>query len=552
MSRARVAERYEPLEVIGRGGEATVFKAVDTRHERLVALKVRIVPSAGASEELLKEARSLLSLPPHRGLAHARDDLFDDGRHVLVLDWVEGIDLARLLGGEGRPGLPVSSVLRWVAQAAEALTMLHQHGIVHGDIKPANLIVDRDGQVVLVDLGSSSAPMTAAPPRGGTTGFRAPEVAGGAPADRASDIFSLASTTFSLLTGSPPGGALPEWDGMSRRIAGSLEAALRAGLAIDPARRPATPGEFVERLRAGWDDRTPTGVGTVLLTDIVGSSTLWERSPERVPAILAEMQLVIDRSVEDLGGRRIGATVEGDATMSSFANAIDAVRAAVALQRELAERSLALRVRTGLSTGELIELDGEVLGPTVNRAARVREFARAGEILLSASTAAVVRAAPPPGVELRALGPHALRGLDTTDELVAVVADGVTAPPDPQRSPYPGLAPFERDDADLFFGREEVVARCVELLRGDQFVAIVGASGSGKTSVALAGLAPQFSDVVVVRPGDDPERALQDAVAPRQRVPGSSSTSWRSSSRCVPIRRSGRRSSITSSPTLAR
>ena len=78
--------------------------------------------------------------------------------------------------------------------------------------------------------------------------------------------------------------------------------------------------------------------------------------------------------------------------MSSFANAIDAVRAAVVLQRELAGRSLALRVRTGLSTGELIELDGEVLGPTVNRAARVREFARAGEILLSASTAAVVRA----------------------------------------------------------------------------------------------------------------------------------------------------------------
>ena len=252
----------------------------------------------------------------------------------------------------------------------------------------------------------------------------------------------------------------------------------------------------------------------MLLTDIVGSSALWERSPERVPALLAEMQLVIDRSVEDLGGRRIGATVEGDATMSSFANAIDAVRAAIALQRELAERSLALRVRTGLSTGELIELDGDVLGPTVNRAARVREFARAGEILLSASTAAVVRAAPPPGVEFRALGPHALRGLDTTDELVAVVADGVTAPPDPQRSPYPGLAPFRSDDADLFFGREEVVARCVELLRADQFVAIVGASGSGKTSVALAGLAPQFTDVVVVRPGEDPERALQNAVVP--------------------------------------
>ena len=104
MTDTRVADRYEPLEVIGRGGEATVLKAVDTRHERLVALKVRVVPPNGSSDDLLTEARALLSLPPHPGLAHARDDLFDDGRHVLVLDWVEGVNLARLLADEGRSG----------------------------------------------------------------------------------------------------------------------------------------------------------------------------------------------------------------------------------------------------------------------------------------------------------------------------------------------------------------------------------------------------------------------------------------------------------------
>jgi hypothetical protein len=57
------------------------------------------------------ETRALLSLPPHSGLAHARDDFFDGDRHVLVLDWVDGVNLARLLTDEGRPGLPVSSVL---------------------------------------------------------------------------------------------------------------------------------------------------------------------------------------------------------------------------------------------------------------------------------------------------------------------------------------------------------------------------------------------------------------------------------------------------------
>jgi serine/threonine-protein kinase len=152
MTDTRVAGRYETLEVVGRGGEATVLKAIDTRHERLVALKVRVVPNGGSPDDLLVEARALLTLPAHPGLAHARDDLFDGGRHVLVLDWVDGVNLARLLADEGRPGLPVSSVLRWIAQTAEALTVLHQHGVVHGDVKPANLILDRDGRIVLVDL----------------------------------------------------------------------------------------------------------------------------------------------------------------------------------------------------------------------------------------------------------------------------------------------------------------------------------------------------------------------------------------------------------------
>ena len=148
----RLAERYQPLEVVGQGGEATVVKAVDTRHERLVALKMRVV-TPGSGDELLAETRALLSLPPHSGLAHARDDFFDGDRHVLVLDWVDGVNLARLLTDEGRPGLPVSSVLHWVAQAADALTVLHHHGVTHGDVKPANLILDRDGRVVVVDLG---------------------------------------------------------------------------------------------------------------------------------------------------------------------------------------------------------------------------------------------------------------------------------------------------------------------------------------------------------------------------------------------------------------
>ncbi len=518
----RIADRYQAMEVIGRGGEATVLKAVDTRHQRIVALKVRTLPPEGANDELLNEARALLSLPPHPGLAHARDDLVTADRHILVLDWVEGIDLGRVLSEEGRPGLPVSTVLRWIAQVAEALTALHHYGIVHGDVKPANLVLNGAGQVVVVDLGSSSAPLSDLV-RGGTSGFRAPEVAAGVAPSRASDIFSLAATAFALLTGGAPTGGAPRWTGIAPRTSERLELALRSGLAIDPARRPSTPGELVERLRAGWGDRTPTGVVTVLLTDVVASTTLWQERPDQVPAILAEVQLIVDRCSEAHGGRRLGGTLEGDSTKSEFDRAADAVLAAVAMQRDLADRPAAARIRVGIATGEAVAIDGEVHGPTVNRAARVRELARRGEVLVSSSTAEVIRAAPPDGVGLLPLGSQTLRGFDDPDEVFAVVADGVAMPPDPSRSPYPGLASFTRDDADLFVGRETVAERCLAMFEVHRFVAVVGASGSGKTSLTVAGLAPRLdggrdNGAVVVRPGVDPNRVLDETCPPTDAV----------------------------------
>ena len=313
----------------------------------------------------------MLSLPGHEGLAHARDDFFDGDRHVLVLDWVDGIDLAQVLGSRGSPGLPASSVVRWLAQAAEAITVLHAHDVVHGDIKPANLVLDGRGRVVVVDLGSSSVPGHVG--RGGTPGFRAPELSDGAVPTRANDVYGLAATAFALLTGAAPAGVLPSWHDIAPGQAAVLEAALRAGLTVDPARRPATPGEFVERLRAGWGDRVPTGVTTVLLTDVVGSTELWSRIPARMPSVLAGLQLAVDAAVEAHGGTRLGATIEGDSTVSAFASALDAVAAAVALQRSLAappESDELPPLRIGVATGEVVAVSGDIVGATVSRAAR--------------------------------------------------------------------------------------------------------------------------------------------------------------------------------------
>src|SRR5262245_23893748 len=207
---ALVRDRYEPIEVVGQGGEVRGLKALDRQHDRLVALKVRTVHDEADRAQLLHEARVLLAVPPHPNLPLVREDFFEGDQYVIAMDWIEGTDLNRLLRARGRPGLAPSSVLHWLADAAQALTHLHtlDPPVVHGDVKPANLVLTTGGRVVLVDFGLSSTPHS---PRrsSGTVGYAAPELAAGWPPSRASDIYSLAATAFTLLVGEPPSGIRP-------------------------------------------------------------------------------------------------------------------------------------------------------------------------------------------------------------------------------------------------------------------------------------------------------------------------------------------------------
>ena len=494
--------RYEVLETLGVGGEARVVRALDLRHDRPVALKIRRVRDDEARESVLREARLLLGLQPHPALPLVREDFFVDDEYVVAMDWVDGSDLARILAERGAPGLPPSSVVAYLAEAAEALMFLHaqEPPIVHGDVKPANLILTRGGHVKLVDFGLSSTPLMLRR-RSGTPGYRAPELTTGSPPSRASDVYGLAATAFALLTGAPPQGVLPTWEGIDPALAGQLEHAIRLGLATDPARRPATPGELVERLRAGWGATLPTGVTTFCLSDIVSSTELWEQDPGTMAGALVRHDELVAEAVESRGGRFLKSRGEGDATFSVFESASDAVHAAIA-----ATRALGPTARFGIHTGEAERRDDAYSGPAVNLAARVRGQAGGGEILLSQLTADLTAKHLPEGYSLVDLG-----------SLHAVAGPGVTAPA--TQCPYRGLLAFDADDRALFFGREAVLGSMVERLAPRRLLALVGASGSGKSSLLRAGLiasvrdgeVPGATDARLVHPGSHPPAIAADA-----------------------------------------
>ena len=515
--------RYEVLAEARAGGDATVFKALDLQHDRTVALKIRSVVDRDRTAAL-EEARVLLSLDPHPLLPLVRDDFFVDERHVIVMDWVQGRDLGRLLREQGRPGLPLTSVLNYLAQAAEALTHLHTHdpAVVHGDVKPDNLMLTTGGRVVLVDFGTSTRGGEHRERRG-TRGFVAPEVAAGAPPTRAADVYALAATAFALLTGEPPSGLEPHLESVPSAAATALRDALDRGLALDPDRRPASAGELVERLRAGWNASLPTGAMTFMLTDVVGSASLWDESPAAMSKALVRHDAIVTRAVEEAGGRLIKSMGEGDSTVSVFPRAGAGLRAALAAHAALAAEDWPtagpVRVRIALHTGEADLRDGQYFGPTLNLAARLRSLAEGEEILLSDVSADVVAADLPEGVELVELGAQRLRGLAAPQIVHAVRGPHVRAP-QLAICPYRGLASFEQEHAELFFGRRTVVEAALERLRAHPFLAIVGPSGSGKSSVVRAGVAPAVlegglagaCEVAILVPRDDPLGALRRAV----------------------------------------
>ncbi len=270
--------KYRIIENLGSGGTAEVYKAYQPGLDRHVAIKV-LHPFLADEKDFLtrfqREARVVATLR-HPNIVQVYDFDFDaeDNAYYMVMECVDGPSLKTHLQEMAQEGqrLPLEETVRVVAAVANALDYAHQHGMVHRDVKPANIMFAQDGQVILTDFGIAKmlnvTGLTASGAMVGTPAYMAPEQGLGQAGDERADIYSLGVLLHELATGRLPFDAdtplgivlkhinapLPPPTDLNPNLPPGIEAVIMRALAKSPNDRYQTAKEFasdLERTMAG-------------------------------------------------------------------------------------------------------------------------------------------------------------------------------------------------------------------------------------------------------------------------------------------------------------
>ncbi|MDX1469398.1 MAG: adenylate/guanylate cyclase domain-containing protein [Acidimicrobiia bacterium] len=241
----------------------------------------------------------------------------------------------------------------------------------------------------------------------------------------------------------------------------------------------------------------PEGVVTFLLTDIEGSTKLWEEAPGVMMEAIAEHDAAIDRAIEDFGGTSVKPRGEGDSRFIVFPSAPDAVAAAVRMQANLADidwdTPRPIRVRASIHTGAAELQLGDYYGSTVNRAARLRSIAHGGQTVMSSSTWELVRDRIPDGVAIEDMGEHSLKDLTRPEHVYQVYPQGVEPvfPPLTSLGSIPNNLPRQLTE---LVGRQAELQEALRLLKETRLLTILAPGGTGKTRLAIQVAADSTAD----------------------------------------------------------
>ena len=237
------------LERLGEGAQGEVWRAYDPMLDMQVALKLRRLDSDSLGHEFLAEARRLARVR-HANIVSVYGAAVEDGRAGLWMELVRGTNLAELLARDGR--FPPEEVREIGLDLCRTLAAVHRHGLLHGDIKPENIMREVSGRIVLMDFGIARE-LDAEPTLtvSGSMKYLAPEVLQGCEPSVASDIYSVGAVLFRLLTGAYPDAAQrgsARRDDERLRAHTRLLAAIERALDPDPSRRFAHAMAFAHAL----------------------------------------------------------------------------------------------------------------------------------------------------------------------------------------------------------------------------------------------------------------------------------------------------------------
>jgi serine/threonine-protein kinase len=295
-----IADRYELEKLVGTGGMSNVYCAHDRLLERKVALKV-LHPHYTEDEEYVArfrhEARAVAQLS-HPHIVTVIDRGEDDGQQFIVFEYVDGENLKQLVERSGP--LPPRRAVELALEIADALAFAHEHGLVHRDVKPQNVLLTPDGAAKVTDFGIARSldvehGVTQTGTVLGTSNYLSPEQAGGKPTTPSTDVYSLGVVLYELLTGEvpfagenfvavamkhinePPPDVLEKRPDVSLRLAAAVDRAL----AKDPAERFGSMDQFAWELRQCLAE---LGDASTDRTFIAPSPVMRESRPHRVRA----------------------------------------------------------------------------------------------------------------------------------------------------------------------------------------------------------------------------------------------------------------------------
>jgi ABC-type transport system substrate-binding protein/class 3 adenylate cyclase/tRNA A-37 threonylcarbamoyl transferase component Bud32 len=408
--------------LLGRGAMGAVYLAEDVHLKRKVAVKVlarELAEDERFRRRFLLESQLAASLDhPHIVPIYAAGE---EGEVLfLAMKYVEGYDLRELIDATERVG--DERALTLLTQIGDALDTAHGLGLVHRDVKPANILIGAGDaeHAYLCDFGLARHASTAGSltsERGfiGTVAYIAPEQVESGAVDARADVYALGCILFECLTGAAPferDGDLqvvfahlkeppPLVTSFRPDVADAIDGVIQKALAKTPDERFSTCGELigeaVEALKITPPEvtqttrRTIAGVRTFLITDVRGyTSYTAEHGDEAAAELASGFAEIVRQVVEERDGRLI--ELRGDEALVVFDSARQALRSAVELQARVVAAELPRGIGVGLDAGEAVPVGEGYRGGALNLAARLCSLAGAGEILASETVLQLARA----------------------------------------------------------------------------------------------------------------------------------------------------------------